>query len=344
MERTSSTMDDQVKDLHAQGLNLRQIVRKLDSDTATIGLVFRRLGLKQSRIRSVKPEELEEMVSLAKEGHSGRQIAKIMHMSSSVVLRELAPYGLIRPKALTEDEKERRLATILSMHEQEIPPRTVAAHLGISKNQYGAYASSLGIGRVVSKIDDAEVLRLSNEGMSVEDIAKKLGTTVHRVEVAISNDPNTDGSRHGVLSGMMVASGCECELCGEAREIMNAKVRESNAETAKTARNKGQEWTGPELEIIVRTDLTSKQKAIMIGRTIASVNMAIAKLRNEPTWKAAIRPTPPPSQRKILPRHIKIMTDRSITVKEAARQVGCSVWTVQRYRSLAKLEHESAAR
>lgn len=338
MKHTTSPLDDQVRELHAQGLHLRQIVRKLDSDQETVSLIFRRLGLKQEKTRSARPEEIEEMVELAKAGHSGKQIAKIMHMSNSVVLRALEPYGLLQTRTVVSDEKKRRLDTILSMHEQGIPPRTVAAHLGISQNQYGAYASSLGIGRVVTKVDDAEVLKLSNAGMSEEDIAKKLGTTVHRVGVAIRNAPDTEGRRHGVLSGIMVASGCDCDLCSEAREIMNARIRESNAETAKTARNKGREWTGPELEIVVRTDLTSKQKATMIGRTTASVNIAIAKLRHEPTWKAAIRPTPPPSQRKILPRHIDIMTDRSITVKEAARQVGCSVWTVNRYRALVKLE------
>lgn len=49
-----------------------------------------------------------------------------------------------------------------------------------------------------------------------------------------------------------------------------------------------QEWTGPELELLTREDLTAKQIAGMIGRTINAVLQARTKLRRGKWEKANV--------------------------------------------------------
>lgn len=60
------------------------------------------------------------------------------------------------------------------------------------------------------------------------------------------------------------------------------RVRSANAQSRSRAHRHGYEWTGPELEVAGRTDLTAKQAATILGRTIAAVNTARAKLKDHP--------------------------------------------------------------
>ena len=68
-------------------------------------------------------------------------------------------------------------------------------------------------------------------------------------------------------------------------ERSNAKQRADQAETLAHATRYRQQWTGPELEIVARTDLTTKQIALTLGRTRASVMHARRKLRDEPKFQ-----------------------------------------------------------
>jgi hypothetical protein len=53
-------------------------------------------------------------------------------------------------------------------------------------------------------------------------------------------------------------------------------------ETADRAGNRGKQWTGPELEIACRDDLTLKQAALMLGRTLRGVEAARHACRVDP--------------------------------------------------------------
>jgi hypothetical protein len=44
----------------------------------------------------------------------------------------------------------------------------------------------------------------------------------------------------------------------------------------------GYQWTGPEMEIIERDDLTARQAGLMIGRSIFAVQRRREAIRNEP--------------------------------------------------------------
>ena len=96
--------------------------------------------------------------------------------------------------------------------------------------------------------------------------------------------------------------GCRCETCtkahteasapGQARYVQNHPDRirtagrrqyhKHQAETLDRAARRYQPWTGPELELAARTDLTAKQIALMIGRTKAGVQRMRRRLHEEP--------------------------------------------------------------
>jgi hypothetical protein len=77
--------------------------------------------------------------------------------------------------------------------------------------------------------------------------------------------------------------GCRCEVCCAAKEAENAaQFRNSNAASLPGAKKRGQEWTGPELEIAARKELTAKQVAEMLGRTVSGVRNVRTRLNKEP--------------------------------------------------------------
>lgn len=56
-------------------------------------------------------------------------------------------------------------------------------------------------------------------------------------------------------------------------------ARDAQAESLPRATNYGKEWTGPELEIAARDDLSARDAAQMLGRTYAAVVNQRRKLR-----------------------------------------------------------------
>lgn len=55
-----------------------------------------------------------------------------------------------------------------------------------------------------------------------------------------------------------------------------------NAESLATAYRNGQEWTGPEIEMVMRADLTAREVAPLIGRTVAAVKLMRHHCRVDP--------------------------------------------------------------
>lgn len=98
---------------------------------------------------------------------------------------------------------------------------------------------------------------------------------------------------HG-LSGYCNYS-CRCDVCRAAGKIMNAAstspvkpgakakyARSIQQQTRLTAHRLNQQWTGPELELAARRDITARQLAVMIGRTYAAVAVMRRRLNREP--------------------------------------------------------------
>jgi hypothetical protein len=106
---------------------------------------------------------------------------------------------------------------------------------------------------------------------------------------------------HG-LSGY-TNDGCRCETCtegyaayraanrdkqyhvvhpDESREAQRLKMVKWQAQTLEGATRHGQQWTGPELEVAGRSDLTTREVALMLGRTFAAVSNVRKKLKGDP--------------------------------------------------------------
>jgi hypothetical protein len=68
----------------------------------------------------------------------------------------------------------------------------------------------------------------------------------------------------------------------EKREAEVASKQEANRKSREAAARHYWPWTGTELEIASREDLTEAQVASMLGRTLGSVNTMRGKLRDDP--------------------------------------------------------------
>lgn len=94
---------------------------------------------------------------------------------------------------------------------------------------------------------------------------------------------------------------CRCDVCDTARrqyrrereyERLSASERRKaldslagtraklQARTAATARRRGARWTGPEMQLVARKDLTATEVARMTGRTFHAVSNVRAALRD----------------------------------------------------------------
>lgn len=69
-----------------------------------------------------------------------------------------------------------------------------------------------------------------------------------------------------------------------ARRASRKSIDKNQAETLPTASRNGHEWTGPELELVLREDLTVKEISLMIGRTFAATAHARHRARTDPKF------------------------------------------------------------
>jgi len=60
------------------------------------------------------------------------------------------------------------------------------------------------------------------------------------------------------------------------------RLKPVNDSLRSEAHRHGQEWTGPELEIALRKDLSAQQAAILLGRTLSAVNAARYRTKHFP--------------------------------------------------------------
>lgn len=108
-------------------------------------------------------------------------------------------------------------------------------------------------------------------------------------------------AKHGL--GGYTNYGCRCKVCAdsykawraenpdkqyhvthpeEAAEATRRKVADWQRQTLESATRYGLQWTGPELEVASRTDLTATEIALMLGRSYSSVKTIRKKLRADP--------------------------------------------------------------
>lgn len=86
--------------------------------------------------------------------------------------------------------------------------------------------------------------------------------------------------------------GCRCEPCrAVARHRRRGRKMRANSLSQETAVKSGQQWTGPELEMVLRTDMTVGEIAVALGRSRSAVTVARSKARNDPKYSNLVGAT-----------------------------------------------------
>lgn len=159
----------------------------------------------------------------------------------------------------------------------ELLPLVVAAWQREDRPSVSAISRELGLGQ---------------RGRLVRSLLREAGIEPER------RAPRT--AQHGD-PGMWQTRRCRCAVCDQARrEYRRARewdrqedaVRAARVESMRvdrerrqqvsleTARRSGARWTGPEMELVAREDLSATEVAQMIGRTLHAVTHARAALRD----------------------------------------------------------------
>jgi hypothetical protein len=77
--------------------------------------------------------------------------------------------------------------------------------------------------------------------------------------------------------------GCRCETCTDAHTAKTQAVAAGwQKDSQAAAENKGKVWTGVELEIVARADLTVREASALLGRTYFATALARHKVRHDP--------------------------------------------------------------
>lgn len=111
-----------------------------------------------------------------------------------------------------------------------------------------------------------------------------LARTCEQCGVLLSGDQFPTGTTDKI-------PGRSCKECApkghspEAVERARQNAKDLNVESRAEAGRHGYQWTGPELEIAARPDLTAREVAAMLGRTIAAVKAARQKSQHDPKWQ-----------------------------------------------------------
>ena len=111
---------------------------------------------------------------------------------------------------------------------------------------------------------------------------------------ARTSDPESYYEQQNIAARRQYAANPE-RFRGQARK----QKEKRHSETRPSAKNWGKAWTGPELEVALREDLTSTQAALLLGRTASAVEHQRHEIRRDPR-KADLagvnRPIPEPTK------------------------------------------------
>lgn len=92
---------------------------------------------------------------------------------------------------------------------------------------------------------------------------------------------------HGIARGYGI--GCRCEDCTAANLRKTLASRSSlNNLTRDNATKWGQTWTSAELEVATRSDLTAREAAVLLGRTMLAVANVRGKCQHDPKFIALL--------------------------------------------------------
>lgn len=112
----------------------------------------------------------------------------------------------------------------------------------------------------------------------------------HRRDWRVQAKSASDKIPHGITGRLNYA--CKCDICmTAARERQGRWQRKANAESLERATRHHAQWTGPEMELAARRDLSATGVAAITGRTMWAVRTMRSRLNREPSlqWLAGQR-------------------------------------------------------
>jgi hypothetical protein len=113
----------------------------------------------------------------------------------------------------------------------------------------------------------AELNLVSNDALTIAQVAAQLNRTYNGVRK---------------MRARLRAGGPPDWLSDKAKKASSRSAARMNSESLETATRWGYPWTGPELELLARTDLTARQIATMTGRSCRAVYGKRHQLKADP--------------------------------------------------------------
>lgn len=331
-----------IQRLHSRGLSVREIALELGMEVnvvARLVLLHRLRPADGSHSLSMSATEVETIKEMARQGITPAEMSEATLLSQKTIITYLNEAGIsyVSQSEARDRHRQQQMDAIKELLDNGATPREICLSLGMPEGRYRRLKNEMGLGRgKVTAVDDAAVKKLHKRGLSEAAIAAELGVTRRRIRSALLQDKtNPKEPKHGVVGGVWMSRGCECSLCTKARAIIRQELKSKNDATAEEATNSWKEWTGPELEIVARDDLTAKQKAKMLKRTMYSVQAASHRIHHDPAWIEGfgVKIPEPKKRYRATPKDIDIMLDRSRKVSDIATQLGCSESLVVAYRN-----------
>ena len=107
---------------------------------------------------------------------------------------------------------------------------------------------------------------------------------------------------HGTLVGY-VNWACRYADCGRIFFAYSNRLnKQQNSESLPAASRRGQDWTGPELEVVLREGENDREKAKILGRTLMSIRVIRHRIKTDARIAAFVSDPPDAGRRAINPR------------------------------------------
>lgn len=122
------------------------------------------------------------------------------------------------------------------------------------------------------------------------------------------------GEAHGTWANYR--KGCRCDPCAElarehsrkptSRRAQGRLARRRNEESIPRAANRGKLWTSAEIETAMRSDLSLRALARVLGRTVDAVRTKRGQLGVDPATRFLAGLAPMPEPRRAYPRRSRV--------------------------------------
>ncbi len=167
--------DQQLIDLHEEGLNDREVAERLGANRRTVLDRRRRLGLESNRPHV---RDHQRFLALYEKGMNDPEIANALGVTDGMVYNYRKRHGLASNwnRSLFTDQQ------FLTLYEKGLNDAEIAKTLGVPKYVVGYCRRRLGLEFHAKRtFSDKQVIALHQRGLNDAEIAKKLGANSNTV-------------------------------------------------------------------------------------------------------------------------------------------------------------------